>query len=270
MDHERKERKEGLENNAAGTQGLVEQEHRERHRPRRRTSQRGALAKEREKSQLSASGTAVSRLMSSRIRSCHHGFSSCLLSSSTSKHPTPPPPTSPPTRKHLLYSHGTRSLGIEPASPALFTASTGARFWAVIWTLVVDVLAVDVLGAGDPGSALVAAGVALLEAVELVFGAEGVEEAHCCVYLCMVEVPVGVGLAIALASRTVYLDGWLRSLYDALGLLIAVTARHERSPSIAPLYAIPSSSPNILPSLVLCNALQTQCPLSSNDRDYAT
>ena len=35
------------------------------------------------------------------------------------------------------------------------------------------------MGAGDPCAALVAAGVALLEAVDFELGSEGVEEAHC-------------------------------------------------------------------------------------------
>lgn len=95
------------------------------------------------------------------------------------KHPTPPIPL---PGKNLFHLHRTRSLRIEPPAPALFASHT--RFGAVLTVvrrlvLGVDVLAVDVLGAGDPGGALVAAGVALLEAVELVFGAEGVEEAHC-------------------------------------------------------------------------------------------
>lgn len=52
---------------------------------------------------------------------------------------------------------------------------TGGHGGAVL----VDVFAVDVDGAGLEGCAGFAASVALFEAVELVFGAEGVEEAHC-------------------------------------------------------------------------------------------
>ena len=39
------------------------------------------------------------------------------------------------------------------------------------------------MGAGDPCAALVAAGVALLEAVDFELGSEGVEEAHFDVWL---------------------------------------------------------------------------------------
>lgn len=46
--------------------------------------------------------------------------------------------------------------------------------------MIKDVFAIDVAGAGGEGCAFVSAGVALFEAVELDFCADGIHEAHVC------------------------------------------------------------------------------------------
>jgi hypothetical protein len=89
---------------------------------------------------------------------------------------TPPiaPPRGPPRartrRKHLRdlnTGHFPREARETAGSTAFATSTVGARRGRRHGRLVaVDVLAVDVLGARDPGAALVAAGVALLEAVD--------------------------------------------------------------------------------------------------------
>lgn len=88
------------------------------------------------------------------------------------------PPVAAPSRKDFRDFDAGHLAG--EAAAAFTAAAVGAgcgrrdgRFVAV------DVLAVDVVGTGDPCAALVAAGVALLEAVDFELGSEGVEEAHC-------------------------------------------------------------------------------------------
>jgi hypothetical protein len=92
---------------------------------------------------------------------------------------TPPIPA-PPRRKHLCDFDAGHFTCEAASSTAPAAVAVGARCGRRDGRFVtVDVLAVDILCARDPCAALVAAGVALLEAVDFEFGAEGGEEAHC-------------------------------------------------------------------------------------------
>lgn len=140
---------------------------------------RGAVITPRSRRTSSVALVATSSATESSVRCVvqPHACVASLQEESTWPLPRSAPPVPSPTRREDLGDLDAGHALCEAAGGELAAGAGGGRRDGRL--VAVDVLAVDVVGAGDEGRALLAPRVALLEAVDFELGAEGVDEAHC-------------------------------------------------------------------------------------------